>query len=299
MEENMTDLKNLSAVERIKQGSDALRGTLAEGLQGELSGAVSDDDQSLVKFHGMYQQDDRDRREERAEKKLERLYSFMIRLRVPGGLFTPEQWIATHHIAGENSTGVIKITTRQTIQLHGILKSRVKPTISDFNAVALDSIAACGDVNRNVTCTANPLQSAIHEQVHAYAAKLSQLLLPKTNAYYEIWLDQEELTDKKQEEDPLYQDRYLPRKFKIGIAIPPNNDVDVLTNDLGLIAIIEAGELKGFNLAIGGGLGTTHGNAETYPRLATVIGYVPADDRLFRAIYEIVTIQRDHGNRSD
>jgi sulfite reductase (NADPH) hemoprotein beta-component len=296
--------KNLSAVERIKQGSDALRGTLAEGLIGELSGAVSDDDQSLVKFHGMYQQDDRDRREERAEKKLERLYAFMIRLRVPGGFFTPQQWIATHHIAGENSTGVIKITTRQTIQLHGILKNHVKPTISAFNAVALDSIAACGDVNRNVTCTANPLQSPIHEQVHAYAAKISKLLLPKSNAYYEIWLDQEQLSDKKEEEDPLYQDRYLPRKFKIGIAIPPNNDVDVLTNDLGLIAIIENKELKGFNLAIGGGLGTTHGNAETYPRLATVIGFVPAgnpaaDGLLFKAIYEIVTIQRDYGNRSD
>ena len=199
---------------------------------------------------------------------------------------------------------MIKITTRQTIQLHGILKSRVKPTISAFNAVTLNSIAACGDVNRNVTCTANPLQSPIHEQIHAYATKISQLLLPKTRAYYEIWLDQEQLTDKKQEEDPLYQDRYLPRKFKIGIAIPPNNDVDVLTNDLGLIAIIEADELKGFNLAIGGGLGTTHGNAETYPRLATVIGFVPAgnptaDDRLFKAIYEIVTIQRDYGNRSD
>jgi sulfite reductase (NADPH) hemoprotein beta-component len=295
----MSDTKNLSAIERIKQNSDALRGTLAEGLEGELSGAVSDDDQSLVKFHGMYQQDDRDRREERAEKKLERLYSFMIRLRVPGGLFTPKQWIATHYIAGENSTGVIKITTRQTIQLHGIIKSRVKPTISAFNAVALDSIAACGDVNRNVTCTANPVQSPIHEQVHAYAAKISQLLMPKTHAYYEIWLDQEQLADKKEEQDPLYQDRYLPRKFKIGIAIPPNNDVDVLTNDLGLIAIIEGNKLKGFNLAIGGGLGTTHGNAETYPRLATVIGYVPADDRLYKAIYEVVTIQRDYGNRSD
>lgn len=295
----MSDTKNLSPVERIKQKSEGLRGTLAEGLRDELTGAVSEDDQSLVKFHGMYQQDDRDRREERAEKKLERLYSFMIRLRVPGGFFTPEQWIATHHIAGENSTGVIKITTRQTLQLHGILKSHIKPTISAFNAVTLDSIAACGDVNRNVTCAAHPLQSAIHEQVHAYAARISELLLPKTHAYYEIWLDQEKLTDKKEEEDPLYQDRYLPRKFKIGIAIPPNNDVDVLTNDLGLIAIIENETLKGFNIAIGGGLGTTHGNAETYARLATVIGFVPADERLFKAVYEIVTIQRDYGNRSD
>jgi sulfite reductase (NADPH) hemoprotein beta-component len=295
----MSDTKNPSPVERIKETSDALRGTLAEGLKGEISGAVSDDDQSLVKFHGMYQQDDRDRREERAEKKLERLYSFMIRLRVPGGFFTPEQWIATHHIAGENSTGVIKITTRQTIQLHGILKSRVKPTIAAFNAVTLDSIAACGDVNRNVTCTANPAQSALHEQVHAYAAKISRLLLPKSHAYYEIWLDEEKLEDKTKEEDPLYQDHYLPRKFKIGIAIPPNNDVDVFTNDLGLIAITEANVLKGFNLAIGGGLGTTHGNPDTYPRLATVIGFVPADDRLLKAVYEIVTIQRDYGNRSD
>ncbi len=295
----MSENKNLSAVERIKQNSDALRGTLAEGLLDEITGSVSEDDQSLVKFHGMYLQDDRDRREERAEKKLERLYSFMIRLRVPGGLFTPEQWIATHHVAGEHSTGTIKITTRQTIQLHGLLKSHIKPTISSFSAVHLDSIAACGDVNRNVTCAAHPHQSAIHEQVHAYAARISELLLPKTNAYYEIWLDQEKLTDKKEEEDPLYQDRYLPRKFKIGIAIPPNNDIDVLTNDLGLIAIIEKDELKGFNIAIGGGLGTTHGNTATYPRLASVLGFVPADDRLFKVIYEVVTIQRDYGNRSD
>jgi sulfite reductase (NADPH) hemoprotein beta-component len=297
----MSENKNnhLSPVEHIKQKSDALRGTLKEGLLDELTGAIAEDDQTLVKFHGMYQQDDRDRREERAEKKLERLYSFMIRLRVPGGFFTPEQWIATHHIAGEHSTGTIKITTRQTIQLHGLLKSHIKPTLASFNAVHLDSIAACGDVNRNVTCAAHPLQSPIHEQVHTFAARISELLLPKTKAYYEIWLDQEKLTDKKEEEDPLYQDRYLPRKFKIGIAIPPNNDIDVLTNDLGLIAIIDNDELKGFDIAIGGGLGTTHGNAETYPRLATVIGFVPADERLFKTIYEIVTIQRDYGNRSD
>lgn len=294
----MSETKNLSATERIKQKSDGLRGTLREGLRDELTGAIAEDDQALVKFHGMYLQDDRDRREERAEKKLERLFSFMIRLRIPGGFCTPEQWIATHHIAGLHSTGVIKITTRQTIQLHGLLKSHVKPTMAAFNAVALDSIAACGDVNRNVTCTANPLQSPIHEQVHAYAKKISEQLLPKSRAWYEIWLDQERLSDTT-EEDPLYQDRYLPRKFKIGIAIPPNNDVDVLTNDLGLIAIIEGNELKGFNIAIGGGLGATHGNPETYPRLATVIGFVPADERLFKAIYEVITIQRDYGNRSD
>jgi sulfite reductase (NADPH) hemoprotein beta-component len=312
----MSDGKNLSAVEKIKLKSDALRGTLTEGLQDEITGAVSEDDQSLVKFHGMYQQDDRDRRDERAEKRLERLYTFMVRLRIPGGLLTSEQWIATHHIAGEHSTGTIKITTRQTIQLHGLLRSHIKPTLKAFSQEHLDSIAACGDVNRNVTCAAHPLQSAIHEKVHAYAARISELLLPKSKAYYEIWLDEEKISDKKEEEDPLYQDRYLPRKFKIGIGIPPNNDIDVLANDLGLIAIIDekTNELKGFNVAIGGGLGATHGNAETYPRLATVIGFVPvgaapgapsiapapaADDLLFSTIYEIVTIQRDYGNRSD
>lgn len=297
---NMIENKNLSDTERIKQNSDGLRGTLSDTLLDEITGAIGEDDKSLVKFHGMYQQDDRDRREERAAKKLERLWSFMIRLRIPGGLLTPEQYIALHHIAGENSTGTIKITTRQTIQLHGLLKHRVKPTISAFNAAGLDSISACGDVNRNVTCAAHPLQSAIHQQVHNYAARISRMLLPRTNAYYEIWLDQEKLTNKKEEEDPLYQDRYLPRKFKIGIGIPPNNEVDVLTNDLGLIAIIKNDVLEGFNVAIGGGLGATHGNADTYPRLATVIGFVPADDdRLFKAIYEVVTIQRDYGDRSD
>jgi len=296
----MSDNKNLSPVEKIKQKSDGLRGTLQEGLRNEVTGAIADDDTALVKFHGMYMQDDRDRREERAEKKLERLFSFMIRLRVPGGFFTPEQWIATHHVAGENTTGVIKITTRQTIQLHGILRNRIKPTLKSFSQVHLDSIAACGDVNRNVTCAAHPSESELHAEVHAYAARISSLLLPKTRAFYEIWLDEEKLTDKKDEEDALYQDRYLPRKFKIGIAIPPNNDIDVLTNDLALIAIIEKGKLTGFNVAIGGGLGTTHGNTETYPRLASVLGFVPADDeKLFKAIYEIVTIQRDYGNRSD
>jgi sulfite reductase (NADPH) hemoprotein beta-component len=300
MKNIMSDNKNLSSTERIKQKSDGLRGTLAEGLKNEVTGAIADDDTALVKFHGMYMQDDRDRREERAEKKLERLFSFMVRLRVPGGLLTPEQWIAIHHVAGENSTGTIKVTTRQTIQLHGILRSRIKPTLKAFSQVSLDSIAACGDVNRNVTAAAHPMESELHEQVHAYAARISELLLPKTRAFYEIWLDEEKLTDKKDEEDPLYQDRYLPRKFKIGLVIPPNNDIDVLTNDLALIAIIGDGKLKGFNLAIGGGLGATHGNAETYPRLASVLCYVPADDeKLFKAIYEVVTIQRDYGNRSD
>ena len=225
----MSTKNNLSPVERIKKASDGLRGTLRESLQDDITGSLREDDQSLIKFHGLYQQDDRDRREERSNKKLEWLFSYMIRLRLPGGFLTPEQWIGLHHIAGEHSTGTIKITTRQTVQLHGILKSHIKPTIQSFNTFHLDSIAACGDVNRNVTCSAHPDESPIHEQVFGYADKLSIMALPKTRAYYDIWLDEEMIADKKDlsagaEEDPLYQDRYLPRKFKIGIAIPPNND---------------------------------------------------------------------------
>ena len=293
----MSEKNNLSPVERIKTASEGLRGTLKESLQDGLTGALYDDDQSLIKFHGMYQQDDRDRREERTAKKLEWLYSYMIRLRLPGGFLTPQQWVALHNVAGEHSTGTIKITTRQTVQLHGILKSHIKPTISSFDLAGLDSIAACGDVNRNVTCSAHPFESAIHEEVFAFADKISVMALPKTRSYYEVWLDQEKLVEKT-EEDPLYQDRYLPRKFKIGIAIPPNNDIDVLTNDIGLIAVIENGKLIGFNIAAGGGLSATHGNANTYARLATVLGFVTVEQTL-KAVYEVITIQRDYGNRSD
>jgi len=289
----------LSSIEKVKQSSDSLRGTIREGLADEITGAISEDDKALVKFHGMYLQDDRDRREERAEKKLERLYSFMIRLRLPGGFLTADQWLATQDIAGEHSTGIIKITTRQTIQLHGLYKSHIKPTIQAFNEAKLHSIATCGDINRNVICSAHPKQSPLHKEVHDFAYKINDLLLPKTKAYYEIWLDEEKLADRKEEEDPLYQDRYLPRKFKIALAIPPNNDVDVFGNDLGLIAIVENKKLIGYNIAIGGGLSSTHGNPATYPRLATVIGFVSGEEKILKTIYEIVTIQRDYGNRSD
>jgi sulfite reductase (NADPH) hemoprotein beta-component len=294
-----TNQNNLSAVEKIKMASDHLRGTLKQSVRDELTGALREDDQSLIKFHGMYQQDDRDRREERSAKKLEWLYSYMVRLRLPGGFLTPEQWVGLHHIAGEHSTGVIKITTRQTVQLHGILKSHVKPTLQAFNTIQLDAIAACGDVNRNVVCNAHPKQSAIHEEIFQYAEKISKLALPKTKAYYEVWLDEQPLLEKQKEEDPLYQERYLPRKFKIGIAIPPDNDADVLANDVGLIAIIKDNKLQGFNIAAGGGLSTTHGNPNTYARLATVLGFCDTEEKTLKAVYEIITIQRDFGNRSD
>mgnify|MGYP003286313786 CR=1 FL=1 len=290
---------NLSSTERIKTASDNLRGTLVDSLHNEITGNLNEDDVALVRFHGMYVQDDRDRREERAAKKLERLYSFMIRLRLTGGFLTPQQWIAMHHVAGEHSTGVIKITTRQTIQLHGVLKSHVKPTLKGFNEAGLTTIATCGDINRNVLCTSHPKESPLHAEVFQIAKEIGDLLLPKTHAYYEIWLDEEKLVEKELEEDPLYQNRYMPRKFKIAIAIPPNNDVDVLTNDLGLIAIVEEGVLKGFNIAVGGGMSTTHGNVDHYARLATVLGFVDTKEKLLKAVYEVLTIQRDYGNRSD
>ncbi|KFF28208.1 NADPH-dependent assimilatory sulfite reductase hemoprotein subunit [Chryseobacterium vrystaatense] len=295
----MTDKNNLSPVERIKTGSNGLRGTLKESLLDDFTGAIREDDQTLIKFHGMYQQDDRDRREERVGKKLEWLYSYMIRLRLPGGFLTSEQWAGLHEIAENYSTGVIKITTRQTIQLHGILKSHVKPTIQNFNLQHLDSIAACGDVNRNVTCTSNPSESPLHHEVFELAGKISEMCLPKTKSYYDLWIDDELVIDRKTEEDPLYQERYLPRKLKIGIAIPPNNDVDVFINDIALIAIVEDDRIVGYNIAAGGGLGATHGNDATYARLASLLGFVDTEEKLLRAVYEIITVQRDFGNRSD
>ncbi|HUQ65912.1 MAG TPA: NADPH-dependent assimilatory sulfite reductase hemoprotein subunit [Flavitalea sp.] len=295
----MAEETNLSSTERIKQASDNLRGTLKESVENEITGNLFEDDVALVRFHGMYVQDDRDRREERAVKKLERLYSFMIRLRLPGGFLKPQQWVDLHHIAGEYSTGVLKITTRQTIQLHGVLKSVIKPTLKAFREAHLTTIATCGDINRNVLCSSHPKQSPLHAEIFQYADAINKMLLPKTHAYYEIWLDDEKIVDKQSEEDPLYQDRYMPRKFKIAIAIPPNNDVDVFANDLGLIAVIKDNELEGFNIAIGGGMSATHGNPDHYPRLASIIGFVDTKEKLLKAVYEILTIQRDYGNRSD
>ena len=292
--------KKLSAIEAIKTSSDGLRGTLKESITlDNHTGNVRPDDETLVKFHGMYVQDDRDRRNERATKKLDKLYSFMIRLRIPGGVISANQWIATHEISEQYGTGTLKITTRQTVQLHGLLKHQLRPTIQSFNTAKLDSIAACGDVNRNVIVSSHPQLSSLHKKIHQYADKISTLLLPKTQSYYDVFIDGEKIYERSSEADPLYQDRYLPRKFKIAIAIPPSNDIDVFTNDIGLIAVIENNKLKGFNIAVGGGLATTHGNPNTYSRLATVIGFTDTEEKTLKAIYEILTIQRDFGNRED
>lgn len=292
--------QKLSPVEHIKIKSDGLRGTLKESIElDNHTGKVRSDDETLVKFHGMYQQDDRDKREVRAKKKLDKLYSFMIRLRIPGGKISSEQFQNIFETSEKYGTGTLKITTRQTIQLHGLLKHEVRPTIKAFDLVKLDSIAACGDVNRNVIVTSNPEISNLHDEIFEYADEISKLLLPKTQAYYEIFVDGEKIYDRALEQDNLYENRYLPRKFKIAIAIPPSNDVDLFTNDLGFIAIIENNILKGFNVVVGGGLGTTHGNLNTYPRLGSILGFVDTKEKLLKTAFEVLTVQRDFGNREE
>lgn len=287
--------------EAIKKNSNYLRGTLAEGIKDQISGAISADDQNIIKFHGSYMQDNRDERDERQKKKLEPSYQFMIRVRTPGGAATAEQWLMMDDMSNKYGNGTLKITTRQAFQLHGLLKFNVKTYMQEMDRVLLDSIAACGDVNRNVMCNVIPTKSHIHEEVYQWSVKVSEHLLPKTTAYHEIWLDGEKVIESpkvavEEETEPMYGELYLPRKFKIGIAIPPSNDTDIYSQDIGMIAIVENDELIGFNITAGGGMGMTHGDDETYPQLGRLIGYVPKDKILVTA-EKILTIQRDFGNR--
>ncbi|MEC2324738.1 assimilatory sulfite reductase (NADPH) hemoprotein subunit [Lederbergia lenta] len=289
-----------SDVERIKTESNYLRGTLAETLEDQMSAGIPDDDNRLMKFHGSYLQDDRDLRNERQKQKLEPAYQFMVRVRAPGGVVTADQWIAMDKIAQKYANDSIRLTTRQSFQMHGILKWSMKKSIQEINDALLDTLAACGDVNRNVMCNPNPYQSEVHSEVYEWAQKLSEHLSPKTRAYHEIWLDGEKVInslDNQEETEPIYGPVYLPRKFKIGIAVPPSNDVDVFSQDLGLIAIFENKHLLGFNIAVGGGMGMTHGDTKTYPQLGRIIGFCPVE-RIIDVAEKIVTIQRDFGNRS-
>jgi len=288
----------LSPVERIKSASRRLRGTLAESLVDPVTGAIADDDTQLIKFHGSYQQDDRDLREERRLQKLEPAYSFMIRTRLPGGVVGAKQWLALDAIATTHANGTLRLTTRQAFQFHGVIKRELKTTLKAINAALIDTIAACGDVNRNVMVSPNPVESRAHASVYDWAARLSEHLRPRTRAYYEIWLDEERVAGSGEEDEPIYGATYLPRKFKIAFAVPPTNDVDVFANDLGFVAILDGGELAGFNVTVGGGLGATHGDAATYPRLADVVGFVSAE-RLFQVAEAVLTVQRDFGNRSE
>lgn len=287
----------LSAVELIKNKSHQLRGNIAAGLADEISSAVFEDDTALIKFHGIYQQDNRDVREDRARRKLEPDYSFMLRMRVPGGVLNAEQWLAVQNAADTlTETGSLRLTTRQTLQFHGIPKNNLRPLLQQCHRRLLDSIAACGDVNRNVMCSPHPQLSPLHRRAHEVAAAISEELLPKTRAYYEIWLGEDKLAAAT--EEPLYGKHYLPRKFKIGIAVPPANDIDVYSQDIGFIAVAEGDELRGFNVLAGGGLGTTHGDSRTYPRLGSEIGFCTAEQAV-QVAWHIAAWQRDNGDRSD
>lgn len=287
-----------SDVEGIKERSDYLRGTLKEVMLDRISAGIPEDDNRLMKHHGSYLQDDRDVRAERQKQKLEPAYQFMLRVRLPGGVATPEQWLVMDDLSEKYGNGTLKLTTRQTFQIHGILKWNMKSTIQGINQSLMDTIAACGDVNRNVMSTSNPHQSEIHAEVYEWGKKLSDDLLPRTRAYHEIWLDEERVAGTPDVEvEPMYGPLYLPRKFKIGMAIPPENDVDVFSQDLGYIAIVEEGKLVGFNVAIGGGMGMSHGDKTTYPQLAKVIGFCKPE-QVYDVAEKIITIQRDYGNRS-
>jgi sulfite reductase (NADPH) hemoprotein beta-component len=289
-------MSELSHVETIKRESRHLRGTLVESLRDPVTGAIREDDTVLIKFHGTYQQDDRDVRDERRRQKLEPAYSFMIRTRLPGGVCTPQQWLRLDEIARRYGNDTLRLTTRQAFQFHGVVKTELKATMQAINAALIDTIAACGDVNRNVLASANPVETRAHPVVYEWAQRLSEHLLPKTRAYHEIWLDGEKVAGTA-EVEPLYGETYLPRKFKTAIVVPPVNDVDVYAHDLGFIAVVERGELQGFDVTVGGGMGASHGDPETFPRLADVVGFVRPEQVL--AVAEaVLTAQRDFGNRA-
>ena len=293
----MTEQK-LAANETIKIRSNYLRGTIKEGLADLSTGAMSEDDQQLLKFHGTYQQDDRDLRPNRRKHKLDKAYSFMIRIRVPGGVATPQQWLETDRLATQFANSTIKLTTRQAFQFHGIIKSNLKRTIAEINQAAMDTIAACGDVNRNVMCNPNPYLSGGHAEVLKVSQQISDHLTPATRAYHEIWLDGEKVESSEEDFEPIYGKTYLPRKFKITVAVPPSNDVDIYANCLSFIAIVEGGKLVGFNVAVGGGMGMTHGAEDTYPRLADVIGFCTVD-QVTDVAEKVVLVQRDFGCRTE
>ena len=291
-------MSTLSRNETIKAESRLLRGTIAAGLDDAVTGALAEDDTQLTKFHGIYQQDDRDLRPERMKKRMEKAFSFMARLRVPGGVLTPAQWLAMDRMARDRANGTLRLTTRQTIQFHGIIKSNLRPAIQAIHAAMLDTIAACGDVNRNVICTPNPARGPVHDEALAMARAISVHLLPKSRAWHEIFIDGAPVAGGEEEDEPILGRTYLPRKFKIAIAIPPLNDVDAFAHELGLIAIAEHGHIVGYNVAVGGGMGMTHGEPDTFPRTGDLIGFC-TPDQVLAVAEQVVTVQRDWGDRSD
>jgi sulfite reductase (NADPH) hemoprotein beta-component len=290
-------LENLGPDETLKFNSGQLRGTINLALLDRISGGIGPEDVKLMKFQGIYQQDDRDVRDERRRQKLEPAYQFMARIRLPGGVVTPEQWLRIDALAREHGGNTLRMTTRQTFQFHWLLKDSLRPTIQGLHDVLLDTIAACGDDSRGVMCSVNPALSALHAELSALAKQSSDRAIPRMRAYHEIWYGAERIAVSGPEE-PFYGKTYMPRKFKIGFVLPPDNDIDVYSQDLGYIAIVENGEIVGFNVVIGGGMGRTDRVATTYPRLASLIGFVPKD-KIFEVSEAVMSVQRDYGHRKD
>ena len=282
--------------EKIKAESDYLRGTIDTALLDQITDSVSFEDGKLMKFHGVYQQDDRDVRDDRRRRKLEPDYRFMVRVRLPAGVCTTQQWLTMDQLARDHGRAMLRLTTRQTFQFHWILKDKLKDTIAGMHAVLLDTIAACGDDARTVMCTANPDDGAIHAELAALTKAMSDHVIPRTRAYHEIWYGEQRVASSAPQE-PFYGPTYLPRKFKIGIALPPSNDIDIYTQCLGFVAIVEGGQLSGFNLVVGGGMGRSDSDPDTFARLGEVAGYVDKAD-LIAATDAVMGIQRDFGNRA-
>ena len=290
-------LDKLGPDETLKFNSDYLRGQIATDLLDRITGSVTFESNKLMKFHGIYQQDDRDIRDERRRQKLEPAFTFMVRVRLPGGVCTPEQWLKIDELAQARGGNTIRLTTRQTFQFHWVVKEDVRPTIQGLHEVLLDTIAACGDDARGVMATSDPADSAVDAEIAALAKQVSDHVIPKTHGYHEIWYGEERVATSADEE-PFYGRQYMPRKFKIGFVVPPSNDIDVYTQDLGFIAIVTDGGVEGFNVAIGGGMGRTDNEPSTYPRLANLIGFIPKD-RLIVCADAVMSVQRDYGNRAE
>ena len=298
MSSETSEAKPLAANEILKAASHHLRGTIADELADSSTGAITEDAGQLTKFHGLYLQDDRDLRIALKKAGQEKAFSFMLRVRLPGGKATPAQWLVLDKLAADVASPSLRLTTRQTFQFHGVLKGNVKNLIKGMHKALLDSIAACGDVNRNVMATPNHERSTAAQEVYEHAKAWSEYALPKTRAYHEIYLDEELVAGGEPEQEPMYGDTYLPRKFKTGFVLPPSNDVDIFSQDLGFIAIIENDKLVGYNVTAGGGLGMSHGNSETFPRLADVLGFI-APDQVNKIGDAILTTQRDFGDRTN
>lgn len=295
----MTDAKP-SHVEEIKERSVYLKGTLAEELSDPSVPYISEDSEQLIKHHGSYQQYDRDTATERKKAGLDKEWSFMVRVKCPGGRMTAEQYLQMEVLADKYANGTLRITTRETFQFHGILKENMKAHIAGINHALLTTLGGCGDVVRNIMCSPAPIKDVVHERLLADTQLLARELAPKTSAYHEIWLDGENVAREPENDalEPLYGKHYLPRKFKIAVGVAEDNSVDMLTHDLALVQIWENSKLQGYNIYMGGGLGMTHNKPATYPRLATPVAFIGADD-LLRGAEAVVKLQRDHGDRSN